>query len=142
SIFLDKGLRIRSFTPATERIYRLIHGDLGRPITDFGQRLSDVDLPAVSREVLRTLIPVERLIRRPDTDERFKMRILPYRTIDGVIDGVVITFVDVTDEKRAEEALTRMNEDLKQFAYAASHDLQEPLRMVVSYSQLLAREYK
>ena len=141
SIFLDRDLRIRSFTPATDKVYRLIRGDIGRPITDFGQRLSEGDLAADSKQVLRTLAPVERLIRRPENDARFKMRILPYRTVDGVIDGVVITFVDVSDEKRAEEALTRMNDDLKQFTYAASHDLQEPLRMVVSYSQLLAREY-
>jgi len=142
SIFLDRNLCIRSFTPATKRVYRLIHHDIGRPITDFGQWLSEGDLAADSREVLRTLIPIERLIRRPESDTRFKMRILPYRTIDGVINGVVITFIDVTDEKRAEEALTRMNDDLKQFAYTASHDLQEPLRMVVSYSQLLAKEYR
>jgi two-component system CheB/CheR fusion protein len=141
SIFLDRDLRIRSFTPAIDRIYRLLHGDIGRPITDFGQRLSEGDLATDSRKVLRTLIPIERLIRRPESDDRFKMKILPYRTVDGVIDGVVITFLDVSDENRAEEALTRMNEDLKQFAYAVSHDLQEPLRMVVSYSQLLAKEH-
>jgi light-regulated signal transduction histidine kinase (bacteriophytochrome) len=141
SIFLDRNLCIRSFTPATERIYRLLQPDIGRPITDFGQRLSEGDLAEDSRQVLRTLVPVERLIRRPDGEERFRMRILPYRTIDGVIDGVVITFVDVTNEMRVKEALSRMNDDLKQFAYAASHDLQEPLRMVIGYTQLLAKEY-
>jgi two-component system CheB/CheR fusion protein len=141
SIFLDRNLRIRSFTPAVDRIYHLIHSDVGRPITDFGQRLSEGDLAADSNQVLRTLTPIERLIRRPESDERFKMRILPYRTMDGILDGIVITIIDVSDEKRAEEALSRMNEDLKQFAYAASHDLQEPLRMVTGYTQLLAKEY-
>jgi two-component system CheB/CheR fusion protein len=142
SIFLDSELRIRTFTPATSRIYRLLHSDIGRPITDFGQRLSEGDLAEDSRRVLRSFTPVERVIRRADTSDWFKMRILPYRTMEGAVEGVVITFVDVTEEKRSEEALLHMNDDLKQFAYAASHDLQEPLRMVISYSQLLASEYR
>ena len=49
---------------------------------------------------------------------------------------------DITEEKRAEERMGQLNNDLKHFAYAASHDLQEPLRMMTSYTQLLAREYK
>ena len=60
----------------------------------------------------------------------------------GEITGAINCFVDVTERKRADEELRRLNADLKQFSYAACHDLQEPLRIVMSYTQLLAREYK
>lgn len=64
----------------------------------------------------------------------------PIRDEAGEISGTVLVFRDVTERKRAEESMRQANEDLQQFAYAASHDLQEPLRMVVTYSQLLERK--
>ncbi|HEV8712904.1 MAG TPA: chemotaxis protein CheB [Candidatus Binatia bacterium] len=104
TVFLDRELRIRSFTPATSAVLPLRPGDVGRPLTDLAQRFADADLANDAKAVLKTLAWTERSLRTTDTDDRYLMRIFPYRTIENVIDGVVLTFVDVTDLKRAEEA--------------------------------------
>ena len=70
------------------------------------------------------------------------VNIQPLLNERGEITGAINCFVDVTERKRADEELRRLNSDLQQFSYAASHDLQEPLRTVTSYTQLLAKEYK
>ncbi|MDQ2946046.1 MAG: ATP-binding protein [Acidobacteriota bacterium] len=272
TIFLDRELRIKSFTPSVEGVLRLAQADIGRRFTDVAPLLAEAGLAEPIDEILRTLsfgsVEERRLHRGQDGAQatHYLMRILPYRTVHHAIDGVVITFVDVTlltraerileeakvyaenivetvrepllvlddnlhvksansafykkfqvtvnetegqalfdlgngewdipdlrrllgellpsdrnvedfamehtfarigprsmvlnasridhvqlillaiedvtERKRAEDSLQRLNLDLKNFTYAASHDLQEPLRMVVSYTQLLAREYQ
>jgi two-component system CheB/CheR fusion protein len=268
TIFLDSELHIKSFTPAAGSGFRLIAGDIGRPITDLASQFVEAGLEEDIKEVLKTLSMRERDLTGAQ-GRHYLMRILPYRTVHNVIDGVVITFVDVTQLKQAEQLvedariyaqnivdtvreplvvldtglrvtsasrsfykmfqstaeetvnrafyelgnrqwdipelrrllselkpanpledfqvehpsadmgrktmllnarliqqqtgseplillaiediterkqsenlLRNLNVDLTQFAHAASHDLQEPLRMVVSYTQLLAKEYK
>jgi two-component system CheB/CheR fusion protein len=266
TIFLDAEMRIVSFTPAAGSVFRLIAGDVGRPITDLAAQFTDVGLAEDIKEVLRTLAARERDLPGAHGRQHYLMRILPYRTVHNVIEGVVITFTDVTllkqaeeramtakiyaenivdtirepllvlddnlrvqsgnpaffktfqltaleiegqplfelrrglwdtpelrrlmtellpekktlenfqvdyefpnigrktlllnarridhvdlillvmeditERKRAEDSLREVNQDLQHFAYAASHDLQEPLRMVTSYTQLLARQHK
>ncbi len=98
-------------------------------------------------EVLTGKIPeardMEVQIERPDGSwVSVIVDIRALRNERGEITGAINCFVDVTDRKRADEELRRLNADLKQFSYAACHDLQEPLRIVMSYTQLLAREYK
>jgi light-regulated signal transduction histidine kinase (bacteriophytochrome) len=93
------------------------------------------------RAVLSSLVARERQLAAAE-GRYFQMRVMPYRTVQNAIDGVVLTFTDVTQLEQAQQALRNLNEDLKHFAYAASHDLQEPLRMVTAYTQLLARQYK
>ena len=98
-------------------------------------------------EVLAGTIPeardMEVQIERPDGSWiSVIVNIRALRNERGEITGAINCFVDVTERKRADAELRRLNADLKQFSYAASHDLQEPLRMVMSYTQLLAREYK
>ena len=103
AIFLDSGLHIRSFTPAAAAVFRLIAGDAGRPLTDLtAQFVGEGTLVEDVKEVLRTLSVRERELTGAH-GQYFLMRILPYRTIHDVIDGVVVTFFDVTQIKEAEQ---------------------------------------
>jgi two-component system CheB/CheR fusion protein len=113
TVFVDHHLRILRFTPATTRIINLIQGDVGRPV---GHIVSNVvgynHLVKDVQAVLDTLIPQETDVQI--TDGRwYTMRILPYRTIDNVIEGVVITFVDITEKKQAHAVLQQANEQLR-----------------------------
>jgi two-component system CheB/CheR fusion protein len=85
---------------------------VGRPITDIASALLYPKLADDAHEVLRTLINVDRQIPTPNGDW-FAARILPYRTLENMIDGVVITFVDITEMKRAETALRKANDLLR-----------------------------
>ena len=103
TIFVDRELLIKRFTPAATEVFRLIDGDLGRPITDIVPRFGGDDLVPDIKDVLRTLGTRERQVRLTGAGEAwFKLRMLPYRTVDNVIDGVVMTFVNVTDLKQAQ----------------------------------------
>ena len=104
TLFLDNSLCVRRFTSETSKITKLIPGDAGRPITDIASALLYPELADDAHEVLRTLIRVERQIPTPDGNW-FATRILPYRTLDNMIDGVVITFIDITVSKKLEAEL-------------------------------------
>jgi len=108
TLFLDNNLRVRSFTPAITEIFHLIESDFGRPITDIVTRLSYENLSRDVSRVLRTLTRLEQEVGLADGSASYIMRILPYRTVDNVINGVVITFIDITERKRSEEALARL----------------------------------
>ena len=108
TLFLDDTLRIKSFTPAVIDIFHLIETDYGRPITDIVTRLAYDGFESDVRKVLRTLSRIEQEVSLADGSATYVMRILPYRTIDNVIGGVVITFVDITERKRNEESLARL----------------------------------
>ncbi|HEX9050294.1 MAG TPA: chemotaxis protein CheB [Anaeromyxobacter sp.] len=109
TLFLDGDLSIRRFTERTTRLLRLIPSDLGRPITDITTDLDFPGLPDAVAEVLKTLVHVEREVSTSD-GRWFSTRILPYRTVDDVIDGVVITFMDITAAKRLEAELRSSRE--------------------------------
>jgi signal transduction histidine kinase len=108
AIFLHTDGRIARFTPAATEVFRLIESDIGRPITDIAPRFHNGDLTALISEVLRTLTPYEEPVCRPESDTWWLMRIRPYQTIDNVIDGVVITFSDITQLKQAEAERERL----------------------------------
>ncbi|HEY4591451.1 MAG TPA: PAS domain-containing protein, partial [Thermoanaerobaculia bacterium] len=108
TVFVDRELRIKKFTPAAVEVFRLIEGDVGRPIADVVPRFPGGDLGKDIREVLRTLSPRERQVRSEDGDAWYLQRILPYRTVEDVIDGVVLTFLDITQLKRTEEERERL----------------------------------
>ena len=122
TIFLDTDLRIKSFTPAAVGMFRLIAGDVGRPITDLAARFHDVDLERDLGEVLKTLSTRERQLAG-EGGRHYQMRILPYRTVHNVIDGVVVTFTDVTELKKAEMGAL----DAKTYAEKIVETLREPL---------------
>ncbi|MDT8373517.1 MAG: chemotaxis protein CheB [Bacteroidales bacterium] len=104
TLFLDKELNIRRFTLQATKIFKLIKSDIGRPFTD---QVSDLNYPGLAedaREVLRTLIFIQKEI--PAVDGRwFLVRIMPYRTFDDRIDGLVITFINISEHKRTEQKL-------------------------------------
>ena len=105
TVFLDRHLVIRSFTPAIAAVYNLIPSDQGRPLTDIVSRLEYDSLREDVAFVLANLEPLERRIVRDDRSVHYVMRILPYREPDSTVTGVLITFIDVTSIVRAEEAL-------------------------------------
>ncbi len=105
TIFLDSQLRILRFTPAATQIFSLIASDVGRPIKHFVSKLSGYDrLQEDALQVLKTLIPKE-LSAKTEDGRVYSLRILPYRTQDNVIEGAVVTFVDVSDAAQTRDAL-------------------------------------
>jgi two-component system CheB/CheR fusion protein len=117
TVFVDDKLRIMRFTPAATRIINLIQGDIGRPVGHIVSNLTNYDtLVADTQAVLDSLIPKEIEVRSK-ADMWYSMRILPYRSLENVIEGVVITFADITAMKKAQEALTG-SEDLNRMAVA------------------------
>jgi two-component system CheB/CheR fusion protein len=103
TVFVDRELRIKKFTPAAVEVFRLIDGDVGRPIADIAPRFPGGTLVEEIQEVLRTLATRERQIPIEENGAWYLLRILPYRTIEDVIDGVVLTFLEITELKQEEE---------------------------------------
>jgi two-component system, chemotaxis family, CheB/CheR fusion protein len=113
TVFLDSALRVRLFTAGSSRIFRLISGDVGRPITDITSELAYPELADDAREVLRTLV----LHERPAAVRNgrwLNVRIQPYRTLDNVIDGIVITCADITASRALEADLRKANAGLEE----------------------------
>jgi two-component system CheB/CheR fusion protein len=104
TLFLDEELKVRRFTTQTAGIFKLIPGDAGRPITDLVSQLDYPRLPDDAREVLASLVPRERRVTARD-GRAFKVRIMPYRTQTNRIDGMVLTFVDISDSEALEATL-------------------------------------
>jgi two-component system CheB/CheR fusion protein len=115
TLFLDGDLHVRRFTTPTTRIIKLIPGDAGRPITDITSDLEYSDLADDAREVLRTLVYKERMVSTKD-GRWFALRIMPYRTLENLIDGVVITFNDASAARALELALQEQASQLQQMA--------------------------
>jgi two-component system CheB/CheR fusion protein len=145
TLFLDTDLNIRLFTPATKSLFAVIPGDIGRPLADLHALAPDGDLLNDSRSVLRSHHPIEREIQTPD-GMWFRRRILPYRVHNDLVEGVVITFTDVTKRKSNSRALEEAKQKAEQatiaksrFLAAASHDLRQPLQTLVLLHGLLAK---
>src|SRR5262249_12731804 len=101
TLFLSTTLRINRFTPGVADLFNVATGDEGRPIGDFTHRLEYAELAADAKRVLANLTSVERTIRS-QPGRWYLMRMRPYRTLDDKIEGVVVTFVDVTERQEAE----------------------------------------
>jgi two-component system CheB/CheR fusion protein len=113
TLFLDRQLRIKLFTPPVVRYFSITQADLDRAITDFTHRLIYDSIEDDAKMVLESLVPIQTEVRTRD-DRWLMMRMRPYRTVENVISGVVMTFTDVTDLKRAEESLRKSETRLRQ----------------------------
>jgi two-component system CheB/CheR fusion protein len=126
TLFVDHALNILRFTPAATRILPLIPGDIGRPVGHLTSSLVDYDtLTADLQQVLDTLQPVE-VETRSREGRWYRLRIQPYRTLDNVIEGAVITFLEITERKAAlaqhaadRQTLFDLTEGLAQMAWIA-----------------------
>jgi two-component system CheB/CheR fusion protein len=113
TLFLDKELNIRKFTDKLTNIVKLRPIDIGRPFNEMVSDLQYSEIADHAREVLRTLISKESVI--PTNDQRwFTVRIMPYRRVDDKIDGVVITFIDISAAKELEAKLAAHNIEEKE----------------------------
>ena len=144
TLFLDADLRIRFFTPATRALFNLIPGDVGRPLEDLHSLAEDAALLADARSVLRHFQPLEREIEAGGAS--FTRRVLPYRAHDDSVEGVVITFTDVTERKRIAAALGEAkrqadvaNAAKSRFLASASHDLRQPLQTLTLLQGLMVK---
>ena len=133
TLFLDTNLNIRFFTPATKSLFSVIASDVGRPLADLNSLAADGSLLADARTVVRTGAPLELEIEA-QSGAWYLRRILPYRTEDDGVEGVVITFADITERRHVADELGRQrqaelaNIQKSRFLAAASHDLRQPLQ--------------
>jgi len=143
TIFLDTDLNIRFYTPATKSLFNVIPGDIGRPLADLNALASDSDLLTDARTVLLKHKTLEREIESRK-GIFFVRRIFPYRTHDDGVEGVVITFTDITEQKHSAQALQVAKQEAEsataaksRFLAAASHDLRQPLQTLKLLQGLL-----
>ncbi len=122
TLFLDRNLKIRRFTPAARQMFRLIERDTGRPLEDIVTNLKSSDLIEDIKRVLETLTRVEKEVPA-EGGKFYQMRLLPYRTGENVIDGVVVTLVDITEYKNALLASLEAGD----FAEAIVETVRQPL---------------
>ncbi|MCC9642883.1 PAS domain-containing protein [Rhodopirellula sp. JC740] len=142
TIFLDNELCIRMFTPAISAAFNVMEQDIGRPINHIAYKLDSPNLLSDAAAVLASA--ESREIEVQNSDGRvYLQRMQPYRTEEGVVRGIVLTTTDITALKQAEQAqrtlmtLAQVGEELPDFAYAVSHDLQAPLRHISQYAEML-----
>jgi two-component system CheB/CheR fusion protein len=146
TIFLDARFNIRFFTPATKAIFNVIPGDVGRPLADLKSLAADGALLEDAEKVLESQAPIEREIQA-QSGPWFVRRLLPYHASDGKTEGVVITYEDVTERRRAADALSAAKREAElasiaksRFLSAASHDLRQPMQTLSLLQGLLAKK--
>ncbi|NBB94909.1 MAG: response regulator [Planctomycetes bacterium] len=148
TVFLDTHLQIRRFTPRAKQLLNIIDSDLGRPVGHITQNFTGVDLVEDSGNVLKTLTPVEKEVQACD-GQWYILRILPYRTLDDRIDGVVVTFFDVTRLKMLEQKRRELEgrvlhaqklESLGVMAGGIAHDFNNILTVTLGNLELLMGE--
>jgi two-component system CheB/CheR fusion protein len=144
TIFLDRAMRIRRFTPAVCSIFNFVAADQGRALGHITHRLHYDEMMADVAGVLESLGRIERVVSS-DTDDSYIVRINPYRSLDGGADGVVLTFFDHSIQQHAQEKLR----EAKKLAEAAnlakgtflstlSHEFRTPLNAILGYADLLS----
>jgi two-component system CheB/CheR fusion protein len=129
TVFLDRDLVIRNFTPAVTRIFNLLPGDHGRPLTDIVHHLGYTELAEDIQRIFETQEAFERRVERRDGGAHYIMRALPYRTGRGKIEGAILTFIEVTSLARAEEHQRTLVAEL-------NHRVKNMLTVIVSLATL------
>lgn len=132
TIFLDRNLIIRNFTPAMSEVFKLIPGDRGRSLSDIVSLIDNKGMTEDFIKSLETSQPVERNISRTDNTAHYLMRIVPYRTTDDQVDGGIMTFVNVTAMVQAEEHQRLLVAEL-------NHRVKNMLAVVASMAAQMAR---
>ena len=134
TLFVDQQLRISRFTPAATQLINLIPTDVGRPVGHIVSNLVGYDrLVEDVQAVLDTLVPKETEVQTTAGDW-YQLRIRPYRTLDNVIEGAVITFVDITRSKQVEEALR----EARELAESIVATVREPLVVLDEHLQVVS----
>ena len=129
TVFVDEQMRILRFTPAATKTINLIQSDVGRPVSHIVSKLDYANLVEDIRAVLDTLIPRE-AEAQADDGQWYLVRILPYRTLENAIQGAVLTFVDITEQKQVQEQLgqaTRAAQKAQRLAEGVVETVREPL---------------
>jgi len=115
TVFVDRAMRIKRFTPRALDIFNLLATDIGRPLLDITHRLHGHDIGSDVAQVIRTLQPLEREVT--DQDARwYLMRVTPYRTAEDRVDGAVLSFIDIGEHRRVEQELRAQDERLRAVA--------------------------
>lgn len=130
-LFIDKNLIIRKFTPSVIQQVNLIESDIGRPISDISTNIKFSTLMEDIAEVISTSATIKKEIQTIDGHWYYMIAIPYFKEKDNVNDGVLVTFNDITELKRAQDKLSRINADHSTFIYSASHDLKGPLSNVM-----------
>jgi two-component system CheB/CheR fusion protein len=133
-LFLDSQLRINRFTPRIAELFNIATGDEGRSITDFTHRLDYDDLAGDAREVLRDLASTEREVHGKD-GSWYLTRLKPYRTVEDKIDGVVVTFVDIGERRRAEDALRESESRMRILVGELQHRTRNLIGVVMAMAE-------
>ncbi len=117
TIFLDREFNIKRFTPAITTLFNIIPSDIGRPFRHLAGAIDWQSFADDAEKVLTELVPVEREILSQGEGRCCIMRTLPYRNSDGNVDGIVATFIDISERKLAEKALRRSEELLRRLTH-------------------------
>jgi two-component system CheB/CheR fusion protein len=156
TVFLDRGLVIRSYTPSVKGLFNIIPGDRGRPLTDLSSRLPLPGFVDDIRAVFDVGSAIEREVSDPETGRHYTLRIAPYRTFEGSTEGVVVAFIDVTSLTEAQAhqqtLIAELNHRVKnmlmavigiaQQTHRSAATLDSFLQSFVGRLQAMARSYE